>query len=439
MNERELVAAIANAPDDDAPRSVYADWLMERGDPLGELIAVQCALARADATDEPLADEPTALALEAALRERHAARLLVPLRALAQLGYELRRGFVEHVVALREGDLLEHADELAVAAPLWRSLAVRGAIVEHPLPEAFARLTSLTLHELRDRHDDPDPGAMLRFARSPRLAGLRRLHIGNVRLPGEVIAALLELSGPLVHLGFELGPPQYFPYPLDGAAVLAFLQTGRAEALRSLTLAGIAIDDGTLEVIGELPGLETLVLRGCTASAGGLVALASRLHGLRELDLEWERQPDDASLELGGLVAAMPALRRLRLCGEALSEHELASIAHEPSASRLRRLELDVGPHREVARAIATSAALRGLVRLVLRGAIDDETRAQIAARCRLVYQPPPPDYPEEIIEELRARRLVSAVRMYREWTGAGLLEGKLAVVRIGAELGVWP
>jgi uncharacterized protein (TIGR02996 family) len=45
--ERELREAIEAAPDDDAPRLILADWLGEQGDPLGELIAVQCALARA--------------------------------------------------------------------------------------------------------------------------------------------------------------------------------------------------------------------------------------------------------------------------------------------------------------------------------------------------------------------------------------------------------
>lgn len=36
------LAAIRAAPDDDAPRLVYADWLLERGDPRGELIILQC-------------------------------------------------------------------------------------------------------------------------------------------------------------------------------------------------------------------------------------------------------------------------------------------------------------------------------------------------------------------------------------------------------------
>jgi len=44
--ERELIAAIAAAPDDDAPRKVYADWLQDRGHPRGEVIALE--LAKAD-------------------------------------------------------------------------------------------------------------------------------------------------------------------------------------------------------------------------------------------------------------------------------------------------------------------------------------------------------------------------------------------------------
>ncbi len=40
MRDR-LVDLVAAAPDDPAPRLVLADWLLERGDPWGELIALQ--------------------------------------------------------------------------------------------------------------------------------------------------------------------------------------------------------------------------------------------------------------------------------------------------------------------------------------------------------------------------------------------------------------
>ena len=41
VTEASLLDAVYDSPDDDAPRSVYADWLQSKGDPRGELIALQ--------------------------------------------------------------------------------------------------------------------------------------------------------------------------------------------------------------------------------------------------------------------------------------------------------------------------------------------------------------------------------------------------------------
>jgi uncharacterized protein (TIGR02996 family) len=46
QSEDALLAAIWAAPDDDAPREVYADWLTQRGDPRGVFISLQLARAR---------------------------------------------------------------------------------------------------------------------------------------------------------------------------------------------------------------------------------------------------------------------------------------------------------------------------------------------------------------------------------------------------------
>jgi len=40
--ERELLQAIREAPNDNGPRLVYADWLTERGDRRGEFIMLHC-------------------------------------------------------------------------------------------------------------------------------------------------------------------------------------------------------------------------------------------------------------------------------------------------------------------------------------------------------------------------------------------------------------
>ncbi len=57
MTEAELLAAIYDQPDDDAPRLVYMDYLLDRGDPRGELISLQMRkLSRALSPDEQRAE-----------------------------------------------------------------------------------------------------------------------------------------------------------------------------------------------------------------------------------------------------------------------------------------------------------------------------------------------------------------------------------------------
>ena len=57
MSHDAFMRAIRAAPDDDAPRLVYADWLEENGDPMrAEFIRVQCTRARLPA-DDPAAEE----------------------------------------------------------------------------------------------------------------------------------------------------------------------------------------------------------------------------------------------------------------------------------------------------------------------------------------------------------------------------------------------
>jgi uncharacterized protein (TIGR02996 family) len=55
VDDAELVAAIDAAFDDDAPRLVYADRLMERGDPRGEYIHLACTRRDAPRETELLA------------------------------------------------------------------------------------------------------------------------------------------------------------------------------------------------------------------------------------------------------------------------------------------------------------------------------------------------------------------------------------------------
>lgn len=62
MHAAELIASIAAAPADRARWAVYADWLLERGDPRGELIAM--SLAAEQRSDEALARRVEALSVD---------------------------------------------------------------------------------------------------------------------------------------------------------------------------------------------------------------------------------------------------------------------------------------------------------------------------------------------------------------------------------------
>ena len=131
QDEPSLLAAIAADPADDGPRIVYADWLQQAGDPRGELIAIQCALARRYTS--------ALAARERALLERHEAEWL------ARVGLEpgaglFHRGFIERVdaSASRVAAAIEQLAEL----PSLRSLhtTVEGEASEQDLARIANRL-----------------------------------------------------------------------------------------------------------------------------------------------------------------------------------------------------------------------------------------------------------------------------------------------------------
>jgi uncharacterized protein (TIGR02996 family) len=102
MTVDEMLHAISATPDDDRPRTVYADWLLSRGDPLGTFITAQL---RGD-------DDAAAPHLEAAQ-----AATGLPLLGVPGLG-AFRRGFLVH--GLTSGALALNAAD----APGW-------ALIEH--------------------------------------------------------------------------------------------------------------------------------------------------------------------------------------------------------------------------------------------------------------------------------------------------------------------
>jgi uncharacterized protein (TIGR02996 family) len=131
--ERGLVHEICAAPDDDHSRLVYADWLMERGDPLGTFIGLQCRRA--------MIGVPVPSPEETALLSQHwrtwlgaAASVVAPAGVVFERGMwsECDR-FDPAAPALLAGD-----DDAPIAARSWRTVH-RLAVYPHVEP-ALPRL-----------------------------------------------------------------------------------------------------------------------------------------------------------------------------------------------------------------------------------------------------------------------------------------------------------
>src|SRR5262245_23679699 len=137
---RDLLQAILEDPDADAPRLIYADWLEEQADPRAAFIRVQCQLASLGA------DGPARVELaqrEGTLLQQHERTWLGPVRRLVS-GYEFRRGFVE-TVTLEGRAFIQHADELFHTIPLRQARLLSAANVIADLAECrfLGRLTGL--------------------------------------------------------------------------------------------------------------------------------------------------------------------------------------------------------------------------------------------------------------------------------------------------------
>lgn len=144
--ESALLEQVADEPDDDGPRSVYADHLIARGDPLGAFIAAQLQRARYDRT-KPTRDEQTLL-------ERHWTAWLGPaVRVVARYRLEWVRGFwtsCDAFDASAAASLDEHARCAALTCHSWST--VRRLVVRRAFPHLEELLRGPIRRSLRVLH-----------------------------------------------------------------------------------------------------------------------------------------------------------------------------------------------------------------------------------------------------------------------------------------------
>lgn len=165
-----LLASIVEAPGDDAPRLVLSDLLDQRGDPRGELIAVQCAISRAAGPPDP-----ALLLRERELLGSHGRRWLGELGLRTAEG-SFQRCWVD-TLTLQPSRLDVLRSPLLSSTPI-RVLHIVGKLeAEHA--SALASLPRLrSLRELRfDPRASPGIGdrGVQALVRTDTLRGLRKL------------------------------------------------------------------------------------------------------------------------------------------------------------------------------------------------------------------------------------------------------------------------
>jgi uncharacterized protein (TIGR02996 family) len=300
MTEHEaFLQAIIAEPDEDAPRLIYADWLEEHGDPRGEFIRVQCALARPGRKTR-WADLK---AREQTLLAEYRKEWIKPLRGIWKM-LRFRRGFVEGMT-LTVQKFLERSERLFRLAPVRD---VRLIEIDHFMVPAlaacphlaFLRGLSLSLGGLTD-HTFPT------LAASPHLARLTAFNFSSNYLGPDGIRALVKsrwLSG---LTALDVGNSA-----LEAAGVEILAATPAVARLTTLNLSFNVLGDAGLVALAESPhlaGLTTLSLCQTGVGDAGIWALATSPHLRRLTKLSLRRNHFSAAGALA--LAESPSLARL--------------------------------------------------------------------------------------------------------------------------------
>jgi uncharacterized protein (TIGR02996 family) len=336
----DLLAACAASPDDDAPRLVWADLV---GGERGELVVLQCDLARGGLTPHEVASRRRR---ERELLDAHAVEWAGSLASVATR-WSFRRGFIE--TARFDSLAFDPADH-----PLLSTITVDVWGLDFDMLVSFARrrpLRGLALQGWISR----DQTALLRqIAAAPEFRALRAFQLQNLR--GEVFDAAIRVikHAPIEQLRLsdhQLDRTQIDKL-LDAAPRLAALEIdtlllGTRQSLRALRTGRV---DLRAVVATSAATLEHLAC-GFSEAADN-VAQLSQLRALRTLEVSGLV----ANQIIDGIVRApgFAALRRLRV-QPSLEEAQLRAIVERFGA----QLELLLVPTGTFTRDVEIAGELR--------------------------------------------------------------------------------
>lgn len=362
---------------DDGPRLIFADFLTESDAPAdaarGELVRLQCALARLPA-DDPR--RPDLVGREAELLHEYRATWGAHLAGLAA-DWEFRRGVLD-AVAVDAPAFLARGDELFRRAPIRRVRILDAA-------RYAARLANCpflaSVRELDLCGNDLGNGGVNVLLRSPYLSGVESLDLSFNGICDGGVQILARAAG-LPRLR-ELALNDNGHVTGDGVRLLA--GSPHLAGLRVLDVSGNDVGDaGVRAVVGSrwLTRLHTLRVFANHIGDAGVAALvgsdlfprllardpavdlrqnaiglagatalatAAAAHGVTALDLSGNYLGDDG---LGVLAdsADLPKLRKLSVRQNMIGDRGAVALARSPLMARLRTL--DVSANRLTRRGI---------------------------------------------------------------------------------------
>jgi uncharacterized protein (TIGR02996 family) len=430
--DRDLLDAIRQAPDEDPPRLVYADWLEEHGDEAGraraELIRTQVALAN------PPEDRVRRRALwerEEGLLARYEKKWLATLKACGVKEWKLDRGLVGQV-RIPAYKFLDNADTLFAAEPIHqvRLTDARPVVNELAKCKALECVRSLDLRENKLVPEQVEGLLKSRYLReltgldlsdnSVGLAGIRAvtrsgmqlawLRLTRCRLGKRELQALAS-ARPLGLRRLDLAAAGIF----DDATLAALLGSAALTGLRELSIPH-PLWPQSAEALSYAPGLEGLQRLWITLwplAPARTLAAGPNLRGLRYLELTnstpcagtWEAFVEAAAfrrlevLRLGDLqphlgdagptaLAAAPwatGLRSLFIYRDSVTNAGALALARSPHLAGLHELNLEGNQIGTVgARALAEAPFAAGLRKLGLWwNPVGDEGLKALAAPAR--------------------------------------------------------
>jgi uncharacterized protein (TIGR02996 family) len=365
-HEEAFLEAIGEAPEDDAPRLIYADWL-EEGAPAqrggeserAEFIRVQCELAR---QNEEAPGWQALKEREQALLARHRADWLRPVdRYISDAVF--RRGFVERC-SMGARRFLDYIDEVLRWAPL-QELKLLRINQTHEGPERVARAPQLVRFRRLDLNGSHlGDQSLSTILSSPHLRGMRTLLLGETGLERNSIGSLsnpalaglvdLDLSGNFLLNRIRLLTDTPFPFRLealhledcsltteDAELLLAWSGLGTVQRLTLSNNPFRVTVAGRLARSPHTEQLQQLRMANAGVRVRGAQALASsdRLLQLTALDLSGNY------LGISGIRALVGAqgvqrLAELRLDGNAIGPQGAEMLARWSGLDGVRELSL---------------------------------------------------------------------------------------------------